>query len=60
MKRSEAIRWIKREIAREIRMRIAETPDRIGDAPDPDLVNSLWVDEAWKAADRIWPEGKDV
>ncbi len=60
MKKSEAIRWIKREIAREIRERISEVPDRIGEAPDPGMVEGLWEAEAWKAADRIWPEGKDV
>jgi hypothetical protein len=60
MTRAEAIRWIKREIAREIRERLAEVPDRVMDAPDPELVNSLWTQATWDAADKIWPEGRSL
>jgi hypothetical protein len=60
MTKAEAIRWIKREIAREIRSRISEPPERINEAPDPILVQGLWTDQTWLAADKIWPEDKQL
>lgn len=60
MTEAEAKRWIRCEIAREIRERISETSDRIGNAPDPKLVESLWTHMAYDIADHVWPEGKPV
>ncbi len=60
MTKAEAIRWVRREIAMEIRSRLAEVPDRIGDAPDPEMVNKVWVEQTWIAADKIWPENKPL
>ncbi len=40
MTKAEAIRWARREIAMEIRSRLAEVPDRIGDAAHVERVQA--------------------
>lgn len=59
MTKREAVRWIKREVAAELRQRVAEVPDRIADAPDPKLVESLWQQTVWDVADRVAPENTE-
>lgn len=58
MTRAAAKRWITHAIAVEIRVRLSEVPDYINNAPDPEMIESMWTGVGWDIADHIWPENK--